>query len=235
MARRREATIGELQEKLQRDPKSLTPSELAAIEKVNRFKKASAPQSPEARWFCTRQEAAQLLACSVMNVDKYTQEKKLTKDDSGKLDIRSICELLRNRSRVDDDDDDDTHDDGSAPAVPGGESLSKQLKREQARFRKLKSDLAEIELRLKNGEAVLTEQVVAETNRALMSLRDNLLDAGRRLPEQCQGLDLRNMAEAMEKEFRRILTDFNLLLSTPLPDDWKAKYLVRMNDDNSAK
>ena len=216
---RRDATIGELQEKLQRDPRSLTPKELASIEKVNKFKKSTAA-APFDRWFCTRQEAAQLLGCSVVNVDKLVHAQKLAKDSAGRIDLRSICALLRDRANAKDDND--------APETPGQEPLSRQLKREQARFRKLKADLAELELKLKNGEAVLTEQVTAEANRALMSLRDTLLDAGRRIPEQIQGLDVRASASCMDGEFRRILEDFSRLISTPLPDDWKTQYLVRV-------
>jgi len=219
MASRPQITVGELQQKLATDPRSLTVDEFKQLDSIKKLKQSKIEEE-ESRWFVSKSEAALLIGCSVGNIDKLHESNKIIRREM-KYDVRTICEFLRgDRERKKAEAESVT---GTTPLY---ESMNKQLRREQARFRKIKADMAEIDLKMRNGEAVLTEQVIGEISRSFMALRDNLFEAQKRLADSCYGQDVRTISNYIDKEVRRILNDFHRVITSPLPSNWKDRFLT---------
>lgn len=183
---RRSLTLGELQAKLQSDPKSLTLDEAKQLRELEKFRGSKPATDPDSRWWISRQEAADLLQQSVMNVDKLLQERKITRGERG-IDIRSLIAHLRDKK--------------------GATGTN------QDRWTKSRADMAELQLQQQQGALIKRDVVENKVRMAGQFLRNLIADAQTRLPEILAGQDVREISATLEKELTGILTSFNEQLS----------------------
>lgn len=159
-------------------------------------KEQPAPVSDGWRWV-SRQQAAELMGCSVENVDKLTANKKLEKDAGGKISIASAFAWVKAQ----------VGDKKKTQSPMEAKELFYKTK-----FRKAKAIVATMDMRHKRGEFISRDEVNQNYNIAFTLTKNSLMEWVTRLPEKFSGQDVRSIAVTLEDEVTRILRDMSAQL-----------------------
>lgn len=178
-------TIGELRAKAQKDPDSLTPSE---VKTLNDLRKMS-PQGAE-RWLVTRQEAAELCNCTVDNIDKMLSKGILPRAGRGKIDLREICRHLRE-------------------GRDGRRGDSDELRQAQVRYREAKAKLSEIEVAIKEGRLIARDDIARAMMAAGVTFRNSLQEWSLILPDRLTKKGKKFIRQTLRDEIDRVLTELS--------------------------
>lgn len=148
------------------------------------------------RWV-SRQQAAELMGCSVENVDKLSANKKLEKDATGKISIASAFAWVK---------------------AQVGEKKKTQSPMEakelfyKTKFRKAKAIVATMDMRIKRGEFIARDEVLQNYTLTSNAVRNALSEWITRLPEKFSGQDVREIANTLDLEIRKVLVDVSVQL-----------------------
>lgn len=162
----------------------------------------AAPQPPtpamsEAWRWVTRQQAAELMHCTVENIDKLTANKKLEKDATGKISIASAFAYIKSL--------------GGDKKRELSTMEAKELKYKTL-FRKVKARSASMDLKLKRGEFISRDEVNQNYTLTCTAVRNALMEWITRLPEKFSGMDVRDIAITLDVEIRKVLQDMSAQL-----------------------
>jgi hypothetical protein len=189
-------TIGQLRRKMAKDPASLTLDEARAAKSLPGFLPAAVDE--EDRWWVSRKEAAALLGCTTMNVDKLTHEDKVARGvgkHRGLIDLRSLFAYVRGQSR-------------KSKAKGDEAEVEAETQRQASRFRKSKADLAQLAYEKQAGQLLKKDDVLASLALAGQTLKVLLHDLVTRLPEKLAGAEIREAADILDKEYDAVLKQF---------------------------
>lgn len=148
------------------------------------------------RWV-TRQQAAELMACTVENIDKLSANKKIEKDAAGKISITSAFAYVKGL--------------GGEKKRTLSTMEAKELKYKTL-YRKVKARSASIDLQLKQGEFISRDQVNQNYQLTLSAARNAIMEWITRLPEKFSGMDVRDIAVTLDMEARKVLQDLGAQL-----------------------
>lgn len=161
--------------------------------------KPPAPQPAGDAWrWVTRQQAAELMQCSVENIDKLTANKKLEKDATGKISIASAIAYTKSL--------------GGDKKRELSTMEAKELKYKTL-FRKVKARSASMDLKLKRGEFISRDEVNQNYQLTLTAARNAIMEWVTRLPEKFSGMDVRDIAVTLDGEARKVLQDLSAQLT----------------------
>lgn len=149
------------------------------------------------RWVL-RQQAAELMGCSVENIDKLTANKKLEKDATGKIAVGSLIAYVKSL--------------GSEKKRSLSTMEAKELKYKTL-FRKVKARSASMDLKLKRGEFISRDEVNQNYQLTCTAVRNALMEWVTRLPEKFSGMDVRDIAITLDGEIRKVLQDMSAQLT----------------------
>lgn len=173
-------TIGELREKAQRDPSSLTLDEVKALSSLRKI----SPQGDD-RWLVSRKEAAELLGISTEGVDKALERGNLQRPERGKIDVRDICRLLRERA---------------------GQGTEKdKLKDAQRRYREAKARLSEIEVDIREGRLLSRDDIARALLACGTTFRNGLNEWVLTLPDRLGRKGKKETLRILREETEKIL------------------------------
>lgn len=161
------------------------------------------PQPPalvtsEAWRWVTRQQAAELMGCTVENIDKLSANKKLEKDANGKISITSAFAWVKGL--------------GGEKKRTLSSMEAKELKYKTL-FRKVKARSASMDLKLRRGEFISRDEVNQNYSLTCTAVRNSLMEWVTRLPEKFSGMDVRDIAITLDGEIRKVLQDMSAQLT----------------------
>lgn len=173
-------TIGDLREKAAKDPNSLTLDEVKALGQLRKLN-----PSGDERWLCTRQEAAELLGMTPQGLDKAVERGNLQRATRGRIDVREICRLLRERAEQGTEKD--------------------ELKDVQIRYREAKARLSEIEVDIREGRLLSRDDI----SRALLAcgttFRNGLNEWVLTLPDKITRKGKKQVVKVLREEIEKVL------------------------------
>ncbi|MCZ7648115.1 MAG: hypothetical protein M5U26_23125 [Planctomycetota bacterium] len=192
---RRTITVGELREKLRTDPNSLTVDELKAAQLLHAMRRQP-PDESQAAWLVGRKKAAELLGVSLKRLDEVLGSGRLAKAERGRIHVFEVCRYLREER------------DGRRRRVDELTAARKQLDREGARYRKLKADLAQMELEIRVGNFVRSKVVKEKHERAMFIFREIVGELRRDLPGRLEGAGLRDCSAILARNLDGMLFEY---------------------------
>lgn len=148
--------------------------------------------------FQSRSFVAKLLNVSVAMVDKHLQEGHFAKDDKGKIDLRSVIEHYKSKVK-------------EPQANEGATDW-------QNEYRRIKAQLAAIDLSFAEGRYLEKEQVLTDVSRAGLQLKELVSDVIKTLPDRVAGLDQAKCSLIIESELTSILEKFSKALDESTTD-----------------
>lgn len=170
---------------------------MAKRARAKKPKEAKTEPAGDAWRWVSRQQAAELMGCSVENVDKLSANKKLEKDATGKISIASAFAWVKAQ----------VGDKKKTQSPMEAKELFYKTK-----FRKAKAIVATMDMRIKRGEFISRDEVNQNYNIAFTLTKNSLMEWVTRLPEKFSGMDVRSIAVTLEDEVIKILRDMSAQL-----------------------